>query len=80
MRERVFKRDGGVCQICGGVVGIKEMTLDHVVPKSKGGKFVFDNLRTSHEDCNNKRGCDDVISTNERISLQARDDFDRYSG
>jgi hypothetical protein len=59
LRYRVMKRDGFRCAICGvspattpGCV----LHVDHVVPFSKGGKTVFDNLRTLCEPCNLGRG------------------------
>src|SRR5215213_5416239 len=43
-RQNIFKRDGYCCQYCGTV---DELTLDHVVPKSRGGKSNWDNLTTA---------------------------------
>ncbi len=52
-RYNLFKRDGHECQYCGTN---KDLTLDHVVPKSKGGKSTWTNLVTACKHCNAKKG------------------------
>lgn len=52
-RENVFKRDGFKCQYCGTN---KELTIDHLVPKAKGGKTSWSNLVTACKRCNSKKG------------------------
>lgn len=53
-RENVYKRDGYECVYCGN--GNKKLlTLDHVIPKSKGGKDSWDNLVTACTRCNNEK-------------------------
>ena len=52
-RSRIYKRDGNECVYCGSK---KELTLDHVVPKSKGGGNEWTNLVTSCFKCNLKKG------------------------
>jgi 5-methylcytosine-specific restriction endonuclease McrA len=52
-RTRIYKRDGNECVYCGSK---KELTLDHVVPKSKGGGNEWTNLVTSCFKCNLKKG------------------------
>lgn len=51
-RKNVFKRDDSRCQYCGAT---DNLTLDHVIPKSKGGKSTWDNLVTACMKCNNKK-------------------------
>ena len=51
-RHRVFKRDNNEC-VCGSK---KELTIDHVLPRSKGGKNTWDNLVTCCSKCNLKKG------------------------
>jgi len=51
-RTRIYKRDGYQCVYCGSH---KELTLDHVIPKSKGGMNSWDNLVTSCQKCNLKK-------------------------
>lgn len=51
-RHNIFKRDGGKCQYCGTS---KELTIDHVVPRSKGGKSTWTNLVTACKKCNSRK-------------------------
>ena len=52
-RHNVFKRDQFECQYCGTK---DDLTLDHVVPRSKGGKSSWDNLVTACKRCNARKG------------------------
>jgi 5-methylcytosine-specific restriction endonuclease McrA len=52
-RQNIFKRDKGECQYCGSK---KNLTIDHVVPKSKGGKTNWTNLITACHRCNVIKG------------------------
>jgi hypothetical protein len=51
-RENVFKRDNYECVYCGNN---KNLTLDHVIPQSKGGKDSWDNLVTACKRCNGEK-------------------------
>jgi 5-methylcytosine-specific restriction endonuclease McrA len=52
-RRAVFARDRHRCQYCGSD---RHLTVDHVVPRSKGGTDTWDNLVTSCAPCNRKKG------------------------
>lgn len=52
-RQNVFKRDAFSCQYCGA---INDLTLDHVTPRSKGGRSSWNNLVTACKRCNTKKG------------------------
>ena len=52
-RLNVFRRDNGECQYCGSK---KQLTIDHVTPKSKGGKSSWTNLVTACNRCNVSKG------------------------
>lgn len=45
----------GVCYYCGKNVGAKALTMDHVVPVSRGGKSKKGNLVPACKECNNKK-------------------------
>ena len=53
-RERIFSRDGRVCQICGTDEG--EMHIDHIIPRKSGGDHSLDNLRVLCKNCNLRKG------------------------
>jgi len=50
-RENVFKRDGYRCLYCGDD-NRNRLTIDHVIPRSKGGKNNWNNLATCCKPCN----------------------------
>lgn len=52
-RQNIFRRDGHKCQYCGGR---KDLTLDHLIPRSKGGKSTWNNLVTACRRCNARKG------------------------
>jgi 5-methylcytosine-specific restriction endonuclease McrA len=53
-RREVFARDSGRCQYCGRVGG--DLTLDHVMPRHRGGGHEWDNLVTACRACNHRKG------------------------
>ncbi|HEY9741691.1 MAG TPA: HNH endonuclease [Coleofasciculaceae cyanobacterium] len=52
-RREVLRRDKHTCQYCGST---KKLTLDHVIPRSKGGKHSWDNVVIACERCNSRKG------------------------
>lgn len=52
-RIAVIKRDNSCCQYCGKSLYGKEITIDHVIPKSHGGATSFTNCVVSCFPCNN---------------------------
>ena len=53
-RENVYRRDNFECVYCGDN-NRKTLTLDHVIPQSKGGKDAWDNLVTACKKCNSEK-------------------------
>jgi 5-methylcytosine-specific restriction endonuclease McrA len=53
-RRALFARDGWRCVYCGSSSG--RLTLDHVVPRSRGGDSVWENVVTACSPCNLKKG------------------------
>jgi 5-methylcytosine-specific restriction endonuclease McrA len=53
-RENVYRRDNYECVYC-GCSNQRTLTLDHVVPQSKGGKDAWDNLVTACRPCNHAK-------------------------
>lgn len=54
-KKYVYVRDNYVCQYCGKHCDSKDLTVDHVIPKSKGGSNSWVNLVTCCVSCNNKK-------------------------
>ena len=55
-RANVLARDGFRCQYCYNELNSKEATLDHVVPRSQGGKTTWENIVCACAGCNRKKG------------------------
>jgi 5-methylcytosine-specific restriction endonuclease McrA len=53
-RREIFLRDDYTCQYCG--TRARNLTLDHVIPRSKGGKHTWDNLVSACGPCNHAKG------------------------
>ena len=52
-RKNIIRRDNHRCQFCGVSTNL---TIDHIIPKSKGGEDAWENLTTACIKCNNKKG------------------------
>ncbi|NNE46814.1 MAG: HNH endonuclease [Rhodothermales bacterium] len=52
-RKNVIRRDGFRCQYCGSR---DKLTIDHVIPKSRGGRDIWENLVAACVPCNNRKG------------------------
>lgn len=55
-RFNVFLRDRFRCQYCGDRFNTRELTFDHVVPRSRGGRTVWENIVTACQSCNILKG------------------------
>jgi 5-methylcytosine-specific restriction endonuclease McrA len=52
-RRAVFARDSWTCQYCGRT---SHLTVDHVMPRSRGGPSIWENIVTSCAPCNRRKG------------------------
>lgn len=55
-RRNVFLRDGYRCQYCEAPLPAHDLTTDHVIPRSLGGKTTWDNVVAACAPCNRKKG------------------------
>jgi 5-methylcytosine-specific restriction endonuclease McrA len=55
-RKNIYWRDKYVCQYCSEQFKYKQLSLDHVIPKSRGGDRGWLNLVTCCHGCNQKKG------------------------
>ncbi len=53
-KKNVVVRDGFKCTYCG--TEKEKLTIDHIIPISRGGKTIFENCVSSCKQCNNKKG------------------------
>lgn len=55
-RFNLFLRDGFACQYCGGHGTTQDLTFDHVIPRSRGGRTTWENIVTACAPCNLRKG------------------------
>lgn len=55
-RRNLLARDGHQCQYCGNGFPNSQLSLDHVVPRSRGGETSWENIVCSCVGCNSKKG------------------------
>lgn len=93
-RRTVLARDHYTCQYCGEMPPRPELTLDHVVPRSRGGKTNWENVVVACQKCNGRKGSRTPAEANMKLlaepkrprylavaaltSLEARLAWDKY--
>jgi len=55
-RMNIFLRDKNTCQYCGQNMSRKDLNIDHVIPRSRGGVSSWENVVCSCLECNRKKG------------------------
>ena len=55
-RANIYARDNHTCQYCNGAFSTADLTFDHVVPVSKGGRKDWENIVTCCVTCNRRKG------------------------
>jgi len=69
-RRALFARDGWRCVYCGTTNG--RLTLDHVVPRSKGGESIWENVVTACAPCNLRKGDRSLEQVGMELKTQPR--------
>jgi 5-methylcytosine-specific restriction endonuclease McrA len=54
-RHNIFERDRNTCQYCGHIFDRKDLNLDHVVPRDRGGPTTWENIVCSCIPCNTRK-------------------------
>jgi len=54
-RRNLYKRDSHTCQYCGKRPGVEDLTIDHVLPRSRGGPSSWENCVTACRPCNARK-------------------------
>lgn len=63
-KRNLFLRDNFECQYCGKDITLKDGTVDHVIPRSKGGKSTYLNCVASCKPCNSKKDSKSLAEVN----------------
>ena len=66
-RKNILLRDENRCQYCAKHFREAELTIDHVIPRSKGGKSTWNNVVAACKACNQKKG--DLLPDKSPVSL-----------
>jgi 5-methylcytosine-specific restriction endonuclease McrA len=66
-RRNLYRRDGSRCQYCGSKLPTSELSIDHVVPKSRGGKTTWENCVLACIPCNVRKGNRSLENANMRL-------------
>ena len=71
-RKNILMRDRFTCQYCLRTLPSGELTLDHVVPRSRSGESAWENLVACCHDCNNRKGSQTPEEAGMRLVRQPR--------
>lgn len=63
-RRGILARDHYTCQYCGVMPSRKDLTIDHVLPRSRGGKTTWENVVAACDKCNGRKGSRTPIEAN----------------
>lgn len=73
-RSMIYKRDGHKCQYCGST---KQLTIDHIIPRSRGGEDTWENLVVACMPCNTRKGDKFLEETNLTLNTVPRKPFNK---
>ena len=68
-RSMIYTRDENKCQYCGST---RNLTIDHVIPKSKGGNHTWENLVVACVSCNTRKGNKLLENTDMKLARKPR--------
>src|SRR6476469_2225151 len=71
-RKNILLRDRNTCQYCCKVMSSGELTLDHVIPRSRGGLSTWENLVACCHECNRRKGNQLAHETNMKLLREPR--------
>jgi 5-methylcytosine-specific restriction endonuclease McrA len=69
-RRGVLSRDHYTCQYCGDMPLRKDLTVDHILPRSRGGKSTWENVAAACTKCNGRKGSRTPLEANMRLLSQ----------
>src|SRR6202020_2492570 len=71
-RKNILPRDRNTCQYCATVLPASELTLDHVVPRSRGGSSTWENLVACCHACNRRKGNQTPLESGMKLMREPR--------
>src|SRR5262245_2294167 len=71
-RKNILLRDRNTCQYCSVVLSSSELTLDHVIPRSRGGSSTWENLVACCHPCNRRKGNQMISETDMKLVKEPR--------
>ncbi|MCC6861409.1 MAG: HNH endonuclease [Bryobacterales bacterium] len=71
-RKNILMRDRYTCQYCHRALPSSELTLDHVIPRSRAGESTWENLVACCHPCNNRKGSRTPEEAGMRLARQPR--------
>ena len=69
-RKNLWLRDGCKCQYCATPIGMRLYEMEHVIPKSRGGKTAWETIVVSCTSCNKKKGARTPKEANMKLLKQ----------
>ena len=73
-RSMIYKRDNHTCQYCGSTT---RLTIDHVIPRCRGGQDTWENLVVACSSCNTKKGNTLLEQTNMKLIRKPRPPYNK---
>lgn len=57
IRKQLINNNGAICELCNKPIEtMKDCTIDHIIPVSKGGLTTIENCQLAHKNCNQRKG------------------------
>lgn len=72
-KEDIVRRDGLICYLCGKVLKITKVTLDHILPLARGGQHKPENVKIACKSCNSSKNSKTLTEYK-----KYRGDYDRF--
>lgn len=71
-RQTIFERDGHICIYCNKKFPRNKLNIEHILPRSRGGKSNFTNTATCCYSCNSKKGDKTVAESGMKLMYQPK--------